>query len=173
MLWHTRHLNILLYSFLDPCLSHFSVLLFFFCPPMKQCIFNFCLRTQGLSGCLRKVAPLFQFTLCFTPYSLISLHSLIASFSSTRNRFQLFMPIFHKYLGDGISKQTMPGDTNPRLQQRSFNALEIWPAVDRHLLLSSAASQQQCWHSKYVYRSSVAMTLHRGAGIILNERRGE
>lgn len=93
--------------------------------------------------------------------------------SSTRNRFQLFMPIFHKYLGDGISKQTMPGDTNPRLQQRSFNALEIWPAVDRHLLLSSAASQQQCWHSKYVYRSSATLTLHCGAGIILKERRQE
>lgn len=152
----------------------FLFLFFFFLPPMKQCIFNFCLRSQGLSGCLRKVAPLFQFALCFTPYSLISLHSLIASFSSTRNRFQLFMPIFHKYLGDGISKQTMPGDTNPRLQQRSFNALEIWPAVDRHLLLSSAASQQQCWHSKYVYRSSVALTPHWGAaGIILKQKRVE
>lgn len=76
---------------------------------------------------------------------LINLPPFADSFvSSTRNRFQLFMPIFHKYLGDGISKQTMPGDTNPRLQQRSFNALEIRPAVDRHLLLSSAASQQQC-----------------------------
>lgn len=76
---------------------------------------------------------------------LINLPPFADSFvSSTRNRFQLFMPIFHKYLGDGISKQTMRGDTNPRLQQRSFNALEIWPAVDRHLLLSSAASQQQC-----------------------------
>lgn len=51
------------------------------------------------------------------------------------------MPAFHKYLGDGISKQTMPGDTNPRLLQRSFNALEIWPAVDRHLLLSSSRSR--------------------------------
>lgn len=76
---------------------------------------------------------------------LINLLPFADSFvSSTRNRFQLFMPIFHKYLGDGISKQTMPGDTNPRLQQRSVNALEIWPAVDRHLLLSSAALQQQC-----------------------------
>lgn len=124
-------------------------------------------------GVWEKVAPLFQIALCFTPYSLISLCSLIAFVSSTRNRFQLFMPIFRKYLGDGISKQTMPGDTNPRLQQRSFNALEIWPAVDRHLLLSSAASQQQCWHSKYVYRSSAALTLRWGAGIILTERREE
>lgn len=40
---------------------------------------------------------------------------LYSSVVSTRNHFQLFMPIFHKYLGDGISKQTMPGDTNPRL----------------------------------------------------------
>lgn len=80
--------------------------------------------------------------------SLINLPPFADSFVlSTRNRFQLFMPIFHKYLGDGISKQTMPGDTNPHLQQRSFNALENWPAVDRHLLLSSAALQW-CWHSK-------------------------
>lgn len=153
-------------------MSFFVSMLFVF-PPKKQCIFNFCLRTQGISGCLRKVAPLFQFALRFTPYSLISPPFADSFVSSTRNRFQLFMPIFHKYLGDGISKQTMPGDTNPRLQQRSFNALEIWPAVDRHLLLSSAASQQQCWHSKYVYRSSAALTLHRGAGIILKERREE
>lgn len=53
------------------------------------------------------------------------------------------MPVFHKYLGDGISKQTMPGDTNPRLLQRSFNALEIWPAVDRHLLLSFSRSRNR------------------------------
>lgn len=153
-------------------MSFFVSMLFVFLPK-KQCIFNFCWRTRGLSGCLRKVAPLFQFALRFTPYSLISPPFADSFVSSTRNRFQLFMPIFHKYLGDGISKQTMPGDTNPRLQQRSFNALEIWPAVDRHLLLSSAASQQQCWHSKYVYRSSAALTLHRGAEIILKERREE
>ncbi len=70
-------LNISLHSFLNPRLSHFKV---FFSHTMKQCIFNFCLRTPGLCGCLRKVAPLFQFALCFTPYSLISPHSLIASF---------------------------------------------------------------------------------------------
>lgn len=98
------------------------------------------------------VSPLSEFALPFNrplPYPLINLpplRSLIARISSTwkekkKTRFQLFMPVFHKYLGDGISKQTMPGDTNPRLLQRSFNALEIWPAVDRHLLLSSSRSR--------------------------------
>lgn len=77
MPWHTSHSNVLLYILLDPCPFPDSKLCF---PPPKQCIFNFCLRTQGLCGCLRKVAPSFQFALRFTPYSLISLHSLIASF---------------------------------------------------------------------------------------------
>lgn len=140
----------------------------------KQCTCNVCLQNQGLSGCLWKGCSVVPICVVFHPL-LINLPPFADGFvSSTRNRFQLFMPIFNKYLGDGISKQTMPGDTNPRLQQRSFNALEIGPAVDRHLLLSSAALQQQCWLSKYVYRSSAALTLHRrGAGIILKERRKE
>lgn len=142
-----------------------------FFPPSYVSIHVRCLFTN--SGSLRvsqKGCSVLPICVVFHPL-LINLSPFADSFvSSTRNRFQLFMPIFHKYLGDGISKQTMPGDTNPRLQQRSFNALEIWPAVDRHLLLSSAASQQKCWHSKYVYRSSAALTLHWGAGIILKER---
>lgn len=168
MLWHTSHLNILQYFFLDPCLSHFNA--FFF--PKETIHIQFLFTNSGSlwvpeKGC--SVVPI-----CVVFHSLlINLPPFADSFVlSTRNRFQLFMPIFHKYLGDGISKQTMPGDTNPHLQQRSFNALEDWPAVDRHLLLSSAALQQQCWHSKNVCRSSAALTLHWDAGIILKERKG-
>lgn len=58
-----------------------------FYPPLKQCIFNFGLRTLGLCGCLRKVAPLLQFALRFTPFSLISLRTLIASFRPPENAF--------------------------------------------------------------------------------------
>lgn len=109
--------------------------------PMEQYIFSFCLPNSGLHWVFEKGCSVVPICVVFHPL-LINLSPFADSFvSSTRNLFQLFMPIFHKYLGDGISKQTMPGDTNPRLQQRSFNALEIWPAVDRHLLLSSAASQ--------------------------------
>lgn len=67
-----------------------------------------------------------------------------SSVASSRNCLQLFVPIFYKYLRDGISRQTMADDANPRLQQRSLNALEIWPAADGHLLLSSAAPRHQC-----------------------------
>lgn len=168
MLWHTSHLNISLYAFLNPRLSHFIA---FFSSDETTHI-QFLFTNSGSLWVSRRLLRCSNLR-CVSPL-LINLPPFADSFlSSTRNRFQLFMPIFHKYLGDGISKQTMPGDTNPRLQQRSFNALEIWPAVDRHLLLSSAASQQQCWHSKYVYRSSTALTLHWGAGIRLKERREE
>lgn len=43
--------------------------------------YSICVYEPGASAdVLRKVAPLFQFALCLTPYSLISFHSLIASF---------------------------------------------------------------------------------------------
>lgn len=169
MLWHSSHLNILLHSFLDPCLSHFNV----FSSSNETMHIQFLFTNSGSLRVSEKGCSVVPICVVFHPL-LINLPPFADSFvSSTRNRFQLFMPIFRKYLGDGISKQTMPGDTNPRLQQRSFNALEIWPAVDRHLLLYSAALQQQCWHSKYVYRSSAALTLHWGAGIILKQRREE
>lgn len=169
MLWHTSHLNILLNSFLNPHLSRFNA----FFPPNERMHIQFLFTNSVSLWVSEKGCSVVPICVVFHPL-LINLPPFADSFvSSTRNRFQLFMPIFHKYLRDGISKQTMPGDTNPRLQQRSFNALEIWPAVDRHLLLSSAALLQQCWHSKYVYRSSAAMTLHCGAGIILKERRQE
>lgn len=172
-----EHYALTLLTFKDtasPFLIHVILNPVFFFPQMKQYIFNFFVYKLLVSPVVcEKVAPCVPICVAFHPL-LINLPPFADSFvSSTRNRFQLFMPIFHKYLGDGISKQTMPGDTNPRLQQRSFNALEIWPAVDRHLLLSSAASQQQCWHSKYVYRSGAALTLRWGAGIRLKERSEE
>lgn len=169
MLWHTSLLNILLRFLLDPRLFHFNA----FPPHYETMHIQFLFTNSGSLRAFEKGCSVVPICVVFHPL-LINLPPFADSFvSSTRKRFQLFMPIFHKYLGDGISKQTMPGDTNPRLQQRSFNALEIWPAVDRHLLLSSAALQQQCWHSKYVYRSSAALTLHWGAGIILRQRREE
>lgn len=86
-----------------------------------QCLFT----NSGSRRVSQKGCSILPICVVFHPL-LINLPPFADSFvSSTRNRFQLFMPIFHKYLGDGISKQTMPGDTNPRLQQRSFNALEI------------------------------------------------
>lgn len=123
------------------CLSHLNA---FFSPSNEIIHIQFLFTNSGSLRVSEKGCSVVPICVVFHPL-LINLSPFADSLvSSTRNRFQLFMPIFHKYLGDGISKQTMPGDTNPRLQQRSFNALEIWPAVDRHLLLSSAASQQQC-----------------------------
>lgn len=135
--------------------SRFKALL----PTTETMHIQFLFTNSGSLRVSEKGCSVVPICVAFHPL-LINLPPFADSFVwSTRNRFQLFMPIYHKYLGDGISKQTMPGDTNPRLQQRSFNALEIRPAVDRHLLLSSAASQQQCWHSKCVYGSSAALTL--------------
>lgn len=71
MLWHIhiRHISI------------FCPILSFQCFHSDQIMhIQFVFTKWGLCGCLRKVAPLFQFALCFTPYSLISFHSLIASF---------------------------------------------------------------------------------------------
>ena len=155
MLWHTSHLNILVHFFLDPRLFHFNAF-----SPYETMHIQFLFTNPGSLQASERGCSVVPICVALHPL-LINLPPFADSFvSSTRNRFQLFMPIFHKYLRDGISKQTMPGDINPRLQQRSFNALEIWPAVDRHLLLSSAALQQQCWHSKYVNGSSAPLTLH-------------
>lgn len=170
MLSHSSHLKTLLFLFSS---ISFSIQCFSSLKWNNTYSIFFVYKLLVSPVVCKKVAPCVPICVAFHPL-LINLPPFADSFvSSTRNRFQLFMPIFHKYLGDGISKQTMPGDTNPRLQQRSFNALEIWPAVDRHLLLSSAASQQQCWHSKYVYRSGAALTLRWGAGIRLKERSEE
>lgn len=87
---------------------------------------------------------------CFTPYSLISHSSLIASLCPLEIAFNYSRPFSTNTLEMELANKQCQATLILIYCTDPFNALEIRPAVDRHLLLSSADSQQQHRHSKHV-----------------------